>query len=563
MPTPAASSACACAPSRAADKAPARLARLPGALAGLAGGRRGGVALALGALLAAALPPVHLLAAAAIAFTFWAWLLNGAGSARRAFLDGWCFGAGFGAAGCYWIANALLVDAARFGWLYPLALAAIAAGFGLFPALAALAAQRAVPGTPRTLALAIAWLVAEWLRSWLFTGFPWNMVGTAFALSDALIQPAAWGGPWLLSALLLACALAPALAQKAGILRPAAVFKGLLASVAIVAVSWAAGTARLAAHPPAESAAGIVLRLVQPAIAQRQKGDPALHEAHFAAHAALTQARPAGQAPDVAIWPEAALPWQAMQDPAILAALAALAPPRGALLTGAVAAMRDEGGGWQLRNRLLAIAGDGSLSFYDKHRLVPFGEYLPLRGLLPIDRIVPGSVDFTPGPGPAIMAAAGMAPFVPLICYEAIFAAAIPKGPPRPAWLVNVTNDGWFGRSSGPYQHFQAARLRAVEQGLPMVRAANSGISGVIDPLGRVLARLPLGHRGVLDAPLPAALENAPPYAALGETALAAILLPAAAALGWSLRRQRRLCDLARRGRREGDRPGAERSGEP
>lgn len=557
MPTPAASSACACAPPRAAAKLP--LARLPGALAGLAGWRRAGVALALGALLAAALPPVHLLAAAVIAFTFWAWLLNGAGSARRAFLDGWCFGAGFGAAGCYWIANALLVDAGRFGWLYPPALVAIAAGFGLFPALTALAAQRAAPGTPRTLALAIAWLVAEWLRSWLLTGFPWNLVGTAFALSDALIQPAAWGGPWLLSALLLACALAPALAQKDGILRPAAACKGLLASVAIVAVSWAAGTARLAAHPPAQSDSGIVLRLVQPAIAQRQKGDPALREAHFAAHAALTRARPAGALPDVAIWPEAALPWQTLQDEATLAALAALAPPRGALLTGAVAAVRGEDGGWQLRNRLLAVAGDGSLSFYDKHRLVPFGEYVPLRGLLPIDRIVPGSVDFTPGPGPATMVLPGVAPFVPLICYEAIFADAIPEG--RPAWLVNITNDGWFGRSSGPYQHFQAARLRAVERGLPMVRAANSGISGVIDPLGRVLARLPLGHRGVLDAPLPAALESAPPYAALGETALAAILLPAAAALGWSLRRQRRLCDLARHGRRNGDRPRSEAEG--
>ena len=545
MPTPAASSASASAAHRAADRA----GRLPGALAGLSGWRRSSTALALGALLAAALPPFHLLAAAVIAFTFWAWLLDGAQQARRAFLDGWCFGAGFSAAAFYWIANALLVDAARFGWLYPVALAAIAAGFGLFPAAAALAAQRAPAGAPRTLALAIAWLVAEWLRSWLFTGFPWNLAGTAFAFSDALIQPAAWGGPWLLTALLLAAALAPALAQRAGRLRPAAALKGLLASVAIVAAAWAAGTARLAAHPVAQDAGGTVLRLVQPAIAQRQKGDPALEEAHFAAHAALTLARPPAPAPTVVIWPEAAVPWGLMRDQATPARLAALAPPQGALLAGAVTVGRGEDGRRWARNSLLAVAGDGAIAFYHKHRLVPFGEYVPLRGLLPIDRIVPGIADFAPGPGPATMAPAGLPPFAPLICYEAIFADAVPDGPPRPAWLANITNDGWFGRSSGPWQHFQAARLRAVERGLPMVRAANSGISAVIDPLGRVLARLPLGHRGVLDAPLPAPLETAPPYAAIGEKALFAILLPAFAALAWSLRPRRRLCDLAPRAR--------------
>ena len=413
MPTPAASSASASAAHRAADRA----GRLPGALAGLSGWRRSSTALALGALLAAALPPFHLLAAAAIAFTFWAWLLNGARRARRAFLDGWCFGAGFSAAAFYWIANALLVDAARFGWLYPVALAAIAAGFGLFPAAAALAAQRAPAGAPRTLALAIAWLAAEWLRSWLFTGFPWNLAGTAFAFSDALIQPAAWGGPWLLTALLLAAALAPALAQRAGRLRPAAALKGLLASVAIVAAAWAAGTARLAAHPVAQDAGGTVLRLVQPAIAQRQKGDPALEEAHFAAHAALTLARPPAPAPTVVIWPEAAVPWGLMRDQATPARLAALAPPQGALLAGAVTVGRGEDGRRWARNSLLAVAGDGAIAFYHKHRLVPFGEYVPLRGLLPIDRIVPGVADFAPGPGPATMAPAGLPPFAPLICY--------------------------------------------------------------------------------------------------------------------------------------------------
>ncbi|MEQ9814462.1 MAG: apolipoprotein N-acyltransferase, partial [Azospirillaceae bacterium] len=172
-------------------------------------------------------------------------------------------------------------------------------------------------------------------------------------------------------------------------------------------------------------------------------------------------------------------------------------------------------------NSLHVVLPGGSIaSTYDKRHLVPFGEYLPLRGLLSrigLDNLAQGGTDFSMGTVPGVIRQPGLPPFRALICYEGIFPAEIAEGPVRPAWLLNITNDAWFGDSSGPYQHFGMTRLRAIEQGVPLVRAANTGISAVVDPYGRVMARLGLGERGVLDARLPAALENPPPYAGFGD----------------------------------------------
>ena len=228
-----------------------------------------------------------------------------------------------------------------------------------------------------------------------------------------------------------------------------------------------------------------------------------------------------------------------MREPATLAQLAAAAPDGGALLTGAVRVADDGTGARRPRNSLLAIDAAGVVGRYDKHRLVPFGEYVPARGLLPFGAIAGGGVDFAPGSGPAVLTVGGLPPFGPLICYEIVFSAGIVGDGGRPDWLINVTNDAWFGRSPGPYQHFQAARMRAVEQGLPVVRVANTGVSGVIDALGRVVASLPLGRRGVLDAALPAPLAAPPFYARVGDAVLLLVLLPGCAALAWTLSRRR------------------------
>ena len=508
-------------PASAADDPASRL----GALGGW---RRRLLALLLGALLAAALPPFHLLPAALVSLTGLAWLIDGRDRPLGALADGWWFGGGFSAAAFYWIANALLVDAARYGWMYPAALLAIALGFGLFPAVSAWAACMAPRGRSRVLALAVAWLAVEWVRSWLLTGFPWNLVGTSLAFSDSLIQPAAWGGPWLLSAIVLAMALAPAAAAPAGRLTPRTAVAGIGGAVAVVALAWLAGSLRLDPEGPSS---GPLLRLVQPNIEQHLKWDDALLEDHFALHVVLSSTSLPDEPPAAVIWPEAAIHWSFLEKPAVLAQLAATAPANGLILAGAIRAEPDGAGGFRARNSILAFDRSGLAETYDKHRLVPFGEYVPLRGLLPVERIVPGRHDIAPGDGPATIDPGTLPAFGALICYEIIFPAGIVDPGHRPDWLLNVTNDAWFGDSSGPVQHFEAARLRAVEQGLAVVRVANTGISGVIDSHGRVVASLPLGRRGVLDAVLPPPLAQRTPYARFGDWTLLPVLIPALAVL--------------------------------
>jgi len=178
-----------------------------------------------------------------------------------------------------------------------------------------------------------------------------------------------------------------------------------------------------------------------------------------------------------------------------------------------------------LWNSLHAIDSSGNIAAtYDKHHLVPFGEYMPLRSIMSVAKLTHGNIDFSSGPGAQTLQVPGLPPFSPLICYEAIFPGQVASGDVRPGWLLNITNDGWFGNTAGPYQHLQAARLRAIEEGLPMVRAANTGISAVIDPLGRILAHLPLGQEGVLQIALPRALGRTP-YAMLGDWTLFLILI--------------------------------------
>lgn len=515
---------------------------LPQRLALLHGWRRCLVLFGLGLVLAAVLPPFYVLPAALVALTGFAWILNGATTFRRAWFDGWLFGIGFSSAGFYWIANALLVDADRYGRLFPFALAAIALGFGLFPALAALFARIAPAGAPRAAALMVAWLLVEWLRSWALTGFPWNMLGTSLGLMDALLQPAAWGGPWVLSAIILLAALLPALMAHGGRLPRTRALVGFALSIALIAVVWGVGSMRLSAHATTYQQ-GTVLRLVQPNIAQADKWRSTLQDSHFATLIALSLSQPASEQPATIIWPEAAIPFQLLRKPQTLQEATTVIPDGGLLLAGAVRASEGTDGTLQPWNSMLVLDQTGLVATYDKHHLVPFGEYVPLRGILPIDKLTPGATDFVAGPGPVVINQGNLPPFGPLVCYEVIFPAEIIGAQGRPSWLLNITNDGWYGESTGPYQHFQAARLRAVEQGLAMVRVANTGISGFIDPVGRVLSSLPLGHRGVLDGPLPEPLAEPTLYARWGDWTLFFSLIPLIMILAWTLQASRRVGD--------------------
>jgi apolipoprotein N-acyltransferase len=291
------------------------------------------------------------------------------------------------------------------------------------------------------------------------------------------------------------------------------------------------GAFRVASAPEAGQAMvpGVRLRLVQANIDQRLKWEEAERVNTLRKYLALSSQPGAAPVTHI-VWPETALPYFLATEPELLRIVAQVVPPGGLLLTGAVRV--DPPGALPSRvwNSVHAIDARGRVvATFDKYHLVPFGEYVPLRGILPIDKITPGASDFSAGPGPATLALPGLPPASPLVCYEAIFPGAVTaRGGQRPGWLLNVTNDAWFGDSAGPHQHFASARLRAVEEGLPLVRAANTGISAVIDPYGRVLASLPLGREGVLDAGLPDALA-ATPFARFGNAVLLVLL---AAALG-------------------------------
>jgi apolipoprotein N-acyltransferase len=290
------------------------------------------------------------------------------------------------------------------------------------------------------------------------------------------------------------------------------------------AIVFAGGAARLAVTPDPGLVADVRLRIVQARIDQKLKWREEERAANLEAHVALS--RGAGwDGITHLIWPETATAYFLANDDRARARVSEAVAPGGLLIVGAVRMERVPGQGIRAWNALHAIDEHGAiLATYDKHHLVPFGEFVPLRRVLPIEKITPGAVDFTPGPSLVTLRVPGLPPLSPLICYEAIFPGHVARADDRPAFLLNLTNDAWFGESAGPHQHFAAARMRAVEEGLPLVRAANTGISAVIDGHGRVVAKLDLGARGVLDAALPKALAVPTPFARWGNWVLLPLL---------------------------------------
>jgi len=494
-----------------------RAAALKHRLCGLDGWRRWAALGSLGVMAALALPPLYLLPLLIPAFSGLLWVLEDAPSSGQAFADGWWFGFGFSAAGLYWIGFSFFVDAAQYGWMAPIAISGMAAGMALFPALAALSCQWIFTRNPctapgRVLVFATLWTVTEWLRGWVLTGFPWNLIGTAWVVSDAMIQMAAVTGVFGLSLLAVAAASMPSvLAERPGHWRSVTV------CAVTVAVIWAAGTGRLS-QATDETVPGVRLRLVQPNIPQALKWKPELRRRHVLKQLAMSRApAKSGPPPTHVIWAETAVPYVINQMPGLTQTLGLAAPPGGLLLTGAPRSTPQGVKPSRLWNSLLALDSQGRITgSYDKFHLVPFGEYVPLRGFLPINKLTAGRQDFSPGPGLRTIKFNGLPPVSPLICYEVIFPGRV-AAMERPAWLLNLTNDAWFGQTSGPYQHFAAARLRSVEEGLPLVRVANTGISGIVDGYGRIVNSLGLGREGVIDSALPAALSVRTPFSRLGD----------------------------------------------
>ena len=390
-------------------------------------------------------------------------------------------------------------------------------------------------GASRILALAVGLTVAEWLRGHVLTGFPWNVLGYALASPLPLAQSAALIGLWGLTflAVLVYASTAVLADERADTRRP---WLAPVLSIAVLTALAVYGVERLRANPTT-FVDGVRLRLMQPNLQQDEKFNYSHRELVMSRYLALSD-RATGPGADGVrdvthlIWPESAFPFFLTRDAEALAQIASLLRAGSVLVTGAVRAPEGvpEAAVTRAYNSVYVIDHDGSiLSVYDKVHLVPFGEYLPFQdfleelGLRQITNLRGG---FIPGDRARILKVPRAPDVLPLVCYEIIFPEAVPAGQ-RPGWMVNLTNDGWFGLSPGPYQHFQQARLRAVEQGLPLVRAANTGISGVVDPFGRVIAELPLGTEGVLDARLP---QPAPPtlYARTGDLPTALVVAAAA-----------------------------------
>lgn len=513
---------------------------------------RSGVAFGLGLLSVLGLPPLSLWPVFFLTLSGLVLLLDAVAEAhpgdgcrgrrlRAAAGLGWWFGFGYFLAGLYWLGFAFLVEADKFAWLLPIAVTALPAGLALFFGLATCGAMLVwTPGLARVFALAGALGATEWLRGNVLTGLPWNALGYALVGNDLLLQAASVVGVTGLSVLAVV-----AFGLPAGNIRIHAARVGVHSSLLsagsallVFGALFAHGVWRLAEPAPLPQSQ-TRLRLVQPNIPQAEKWAGENRQRIFDIFIDLTGRNAAGAAAGFdgithVVWPESSLPFLMLQSPEALTAIGALLPDDVTLVTGSLrAATAPDGtlirtnGLYTVFNDLAVIDGMGRvLSTYDKVHLVPFGEFLPLQatleaiGLEQLTRLKGG---FAAGTGPRRIAIPGLPPALPMICYEAVFPEEASAGPDQ-TWLLNVTNDAWFGVSAGPYQHLMQARMRAVEQGLPMIRVANTGISAVIGARGEILASLPLETRGVIETALPGAMTHRPLYARFGD-AFAALMI--------------------------------------
>jgi apolipoprotein N-acyltransferase len=458
---------------------------------------------------------------------------------RSAFLRGWLAGVGYFAVSCWWIVEPFMVDAVHQGWMAPIALPLMAGGLALFWGLAGLIYRWiASRSFSRVFIFAGALALTEWLRGNVLTGFPWDLPGETWRAGSMPSQAASLVGAYGLTWFTVALAAAPALLfdRTSRLVRAAtaAVIAGFLG------VLYAYGAVRLA-HAPGVAPDAPLIRVVQADIDQKNKWKPENLPQIFGTYMGLST-RPTAARPDIVVWPEGALP-------AVIDELIAPNSPYGPLLRDTVApgqtlimgANRAEpkpgGVGYAYFNSLVAFhrEGDGLriTGVYDKQHLVPFGEYMPLGELatkVGFRSLVHMPDDFTAGPPARPLTPAGVPAVQPLICYEALFPgftrAAAQRAEVRPAWILNISNDAWFGATSGPLQHLNMASYRAIEEGLPIVRATPTGVSAVVDAFGRVEpgARLGLGAFGAIDARLPPALAPTT-YVRLGDLPFALMLL--------------------------------------
>lgn len=522
----------------------------------LTGWRRFCTAFLAGALSVLAQAPFHLWPVFFLTLPVLIWLIDGVhehhGNNRKQLIKkaaatGWAFGFGYFLFGLYWIGKAFLVEAGIFLFLMPIAITLMPAGLSLFYAIAVgLAASYWKPGLSRVLILAILLASMEWLRGHVFTGFPWNALGHVFVSEAGLSQLSSLFGPYALSFFCVLVFASPAIAlSKEENNSPLLVSKLkpvlVMGSVLLAASLW--GHVRLGTSLE-QNVAGVSLRLVQPNIKQVDKwraGNAGpIYRTMLRLSAQNSNTSPLEPRKDLnsvthLIWPESALPFFMARSHEALKGIDQLLLDHVTLITGAMRYKISKTAGQDNKravfNSLFILDDKAKITqTFDKKHLVPFGEYLPFQSLLEaigLRHIVHVRGRFEIGQQKRVISLPDAPPFSPLICYEVVFPDEIIESGTRPQWLLNVTNDAWYGVSTGPYQHFAQSRIRAIEQGLPMVRVANTGISGIIDPYGRVMRSLPLASAGIIDTQLPVAIQKTI-YAQYGKFLFWLVLLSAA-----------------------------------
>lgn len=473
------------------------------------------IAFLLGAISVCSLPPYYLFPILFFTLSSLLLLLTQTSQPKTAFAIGYWFGFGFFAFGLSWVGNALLIDAKSFGWLYPITLAAAGGFFGLFTGFPALLAAFFKNTYAKFFAFSALWVIFEWLRSFVLTGFPWNLLGSSLAFSVQSLQLASVIGAYGLSLLVLMLCSAPALLihyrTKTSLATASSIIMGVTALICVF------GALRLK-NLPEEQVSSYTVRMVQPSIPQSMKWDMGSLNDNFNDYIRLSKS-PGLDKVNFVIWGETASPFPLDLEAGYRGLITEAIPEHGYLITGLVRYEFDSFDNYQPLNSMFIINKSGEIiDYYDKSHLVPFGEYIPLRQYLPswIRPITNTIANFKPGNGPKTFKISDLPSFGALICYEVIFPAQVVNSANKPDFLVNLTNDGWYGISAGPYQHLVTAQLRAVEEGLTIIRAANSGISAVISKTGQIIESIPLNKVGILDVKLPKSLKTTTVYGNFG-----------------------------------------------
>ncbi len=446
-----------------------------------------------GALCALAFAPYHLQFFAVIGFSVLFYHLTTLDKAKTAFWRGWLFGVGFNIANLYWIGNSFItVD---LWYLAPLGMIIFPCLMAFFPAIVtSLTVKLTSSNISRLFAFCLLCSLSDWLKGWVFTGFPWTLMG--YIWNETELQMTAYIGIYGLSALTIF--IVSVIGSRS--------WRLIGTGVVMFACLWAGGHYRLSQYKLEET--GVNLRIVQASISQKEKWQSIHFSDNLNKWIALSTL-PAERPLKAIIWSESSVPAFISEYPGIRKNITTAIPPGGYIILGSPQKIINDDKSVQYRTSTLVLNETGDiLARYDKSHLVPFGEYIPFKNVVGFSKLTAGSENYSPGDGVKNIKLPNIPLFTPLICYEAIFSGEVVPADKKPAWMMNQTNDAWYGESSGPHQHLNIVRVRAIEEGTPLIRSANNGISAVIDPMGQILHRLELNEIGFIDFDLPKPLAT-------------------------------------------------------